>query len=67
MTRPDAATEGEEERMSEPTDALIEKMARAIADVDLVGDWEEANLRLQALYLTYARAAYEAEHEEDGK
>lgn len=45
-----------------PTDALIEKMARAIlAKVPFGYGMTEAEA------LVYARAAYSAEHEEDGK
>lgn len=52
-----------------PTDALIEKMARAIAlrNFGKKWSWEEMSPRLRREYTEDARAAYSAEHEEDGK
>ena len=60
-----------------PTDALIEKMARAIHAQTFYGpdfDSAEANLLWEYSsevsrnnYRSIARAAYSAEHEEDGK
>jgi len=52
--------------MSTPTDALIEKMARAMA---LADGWPDLRLfnngQLKGIiYRKLARAAYEAEHEE---
>ena len=57
-----------------PTNALIEKMARAMVDCDeaqtspKVGDgWDGAFTQRKKHWRRLARAAYEAEHEEDGK
>jgi len=57
-----------------PTDALIEKMARAMYRFDPVRTrinsvipWEELDPFVQDWRKTIARAAYSAEHEEDGK
>ena len=57
-----------------PTDALIEKMARAIyaaspyVDEDhAVVPWAELGPVAYSNYRRKARAAYSAEHEEDGK
>ena len=54
-----------------PTDALIEKMARAIFDAsDPQGSkyaWDDGRDDKREFFRRVARAAYEAEHEEDGK
>ena len=54
-----------------PTDALIEKMARAIARADeswTDQDYENCKTWPQFEHFRgLARAAYEAEHEEEGK
>ena len=51
-----------------PTDALIEKMARAIAKSHGWQGWDrdtnDVAVIMRLAYLAIARAAYEAEHEE---
>ncbi|MBS0175493.1 MAG: hypothetical protein JSR64_15740 [Nitrospira sp.] len=54
-----------------PTDALIEKMAKAIAAAAVLGKdplpFDQLEPVVQKVLREYARAAYSAEHEEDGK
>ena len=52
-----------------PTNALIEKMARAIAVASVLGSdpipFDKLDRSVQKVLREYARAAYEAEHEGD--
>jgi len=50
-----------------PKDALIEKMARAIASTFNSIEWSSKTPWERRVWLEFARAAYEAEHEEEGK